>query len=51
METIRPGDDEDPIKTRRLMHTTPGVPAAILRLGVIALALLVVGLIVLLARG
>lgn len=51
METIRPGGDEDPIKTRRLMHTTPGVPAAILRLGVIALALLVAGLILLLARG
>lgn len=50
MKTIRPENDEDPIKTSRVAHTAPGVPAALLRLGVIALAALIIGLVVLLAR-
>jgi len=50
VKVIRPEEKEAPLETQRPARTSPGMPAAVLRLALFALMLIGVGLALLMLR-
>lgn len=51
MKTIRPGEEDAPLQTRRSEGATPGLPAAMIRFVALAGALAAVVLLIVVLRG